>query len=148
MNSAIMPISTGRFLSPAIVSIRSGTRMEESEFRRAVCKVRLYSEFPNFFDLKLREAVSHGFPSFDCYNLGSVVRQLGVDRLARFAGQQINFSILSFDSSGLSIPDAYPRALGVLGTAQVGGDVASHINTSQSRQFPARPQRDDGAPTI
>jgi len=37
------------------------------------------SQFPNFFDLKLREAISHGLPSFDCYNLGRVVRQLGVD---------------------------------------------------------------------
>ena len=30
-------------------------------------------------DLKLREAVSHGLPSFDCYGLGSVVRHLGVN---------------------------------------------------------------------
>jgi hypothetical protein len=44
------------------------------------------SQFPNFFDLKLGKAVSHGLLSFDGYNLGGVVRQLGVDRLTRFAG--------------------------------------------------------------
>jgi hypothetical protein len=40
---------------------------------------REQSQFPNFFDLKLREAVSHGLLSFDRYDLGSIVRQLGVD---------------------------------------------------------------------
>src|SRR6516165_8647888 len=92
------------------------------------------SQFPDFFDLKLREAVSHGLLSFDCYNLRSVLRQLGVDRLTRFAGQQINFSISSFDSSGLPIPDANLRALGVLGTTQVGGDVTSHIEHFASHE--------------
>src|SRR4029077_13027105 len=81
-------------------------------------------QFPNFFDLKLGEAVSHGLPSFDCYSLGSVVGQLGVDRMAGFAGQQINFSILSFDSSGQPASDAVSGAFGVIGTAQVVGDVA------------------------
>ena len=42
-------------------------------------QLRKRSQFPNSFDLKLREAVSHGLPSFDRYNLRSVVRQLGVD---------------------------------------------------------------------
>jgi hypothetical protein len=34
---------------------------------------------------------------------------------------------LSFDSSRQTVPDADSRAFGVIGTAQVGGDVASHI---------------------
>src|SRR5207244_12715135 len=94
------------------------TRRESNELphRTRVTSSRMRSQFPNFFDLKLREAVSHGLPSFDCHNLRGVFRQFGVDRLTRFAGQQINFSILSFDSSGLPISDAYSRALGVLGT--------------------------------
>ena len=57
------------------------------------------SQFPNFFDLKLREAVSHGLPSFDRYGFGSVVRYLGVNGMAGFASEQIHLSILSFDSS-------------------------------------------------
>ena len=85
------------------------------------------SQFPNFFDLKLREAVSHGLPSFDCYNLGSVARHLGVYRMAEFASQQIHLSILRFDSSGQTASDAVSGALGMLGTAQVVGDVASQI---------------------
>src|SRR5262249_59695966 len=85
------------------------------------------SQFPNLFDLKLHEAVSHSLPSFDCYNLRGVLRQLRVDRMTGFASQQIYFSISSFDSSRLSASNAYFGALGVIGTAQVGGDVASHI---------------------
>src|SRR5947208_4000393 len=77
---------------------------------------RMRSQFPNFFDLKLREAVSHGLPSFDCYGLGSVVRHLGVNRMADFASQQIHLSILSFDSSGQTASDAVSGALGVIGT--------------------------------
>src|SRR5256886_16619010 len=95
---------------------------------------RMRSQFPNFFDLKLREAVSHGLPSFDCYSLGSVVRHLGVDRLADFASQQIHLSILSFDSSGQTASDAVSGALGVIGTAQVIGDVASHIEHFASHE--------------
>src|SRR5262249_25045891 len=76
------------------------------------------SELPNFLDLKLGEAVSHAFLSFDDHDLRGVFRQLGVDRLTRFAGQQVNFSILSFDSSGLPVSDANSRALGVIGTTQ------------------------------
>ena len=92
------------------------------------------SQIPNFFDLKLCEAISHGLPSFDCYNLGGVVRQLGVDRMTRFAGQQINFSILSFDANGQTVSDAHSRALGVIRTAQVGGNVASHIENFASHE--------------
>src|SRR5215471_15195527 len=87
----------------------------------------LRSQFPNFFDLKLRETTSHGLLSFDCYNLRGVLRQLRINRIARFAGQQIYLSILSFDSRRLSASDAYSSALGVIGTTQVVGDVASHI---------------------
>jgi len=97
------------------------------------------SQIPNFFDLKLCEAISHGLPSFDCYNLGGVVRQLGVDRLTRFAGQQINFSILSFDANGQTVSDAHSRALGVIRTAQVGGNVASHIENSLRRPSSSPP---------
>ena len=88
---------------------------------------RMRSQFPNFFDLKLREAVSHGLPSFDCYGPGSVVRHLGVNGMADSASQQIHLSVLSFDSSRQTASDAISRVLGVIGTAQVGGDVASHI---------------------
>src|SRR5947209_8237005 len=88
---------------------------------------RMRSQFPNFFDLKLREAVSHVLPSFDCYGLGSVVRHLGVNGMADFASQQIHLSILSFDSSGQTASDAVSGAFGVIGAAQVVGDVASHI---------------------
>src|SRR6266513_1373466 len=87
-----------------------------------------------FLRLKLREAVSHGLPSFDCYSLGSVVRHLGVDRLADFASQQIHLSILSFDSSGQTASDAVSGAFGVTGTAQVVGDVASHIEHFTSHE--------------
>src|SRR5205814_10680681 len=79
---------------------------------------RMRSQFPNFFDLKLREAVSHALPSFDCHNLRGIFRQLGVDRLTRFAGQQIDFSILSFDSSCIPIPYAHLRALVFIRTVQ------------------------------
>src|SRR5207249_1466961 len=98
------------------------------------------SQFPNFFDLKLREAVSHGLPSFDCYGLGSVVRHLGVNGMADFAGQQIHLSILSFDSSGQTASDAVSGAFGVTGAAQVVGDVASHIEyfTSHKNLLSAR----------
>src|SRR5262249_54205123 len=92
------------------------------------------SQFPNFFDLKLREAGSHGLPSFDCYSLGSVVRHLGVDRMAGFASQQIHLSILSFDSSGQTASDAISGTLGVIGTAQVVGDVASQIEHLASHE--------------
>src|SRR5438876_1096432 len=85
------------------------------------------SQFSNFFNLKLREAVSHGLASFDCYGLGSVVRHLGVNGMADFASQQIHPSLLSFDSSRQPASDAIPGAFGVIGTAQVVGDVASHI---------------------
>ena len=44
------------------------------------------SELPNFLDLKLGEAVSHAFLSFDYHNLGGVFREFGVDRLTGFAG--------------------------------------------------------------
>ncbi len=40
MNSAIMPISTAHFFSPAIVSTQFRTRMEELEFLRANSGVR------------------------------------------------------------------------------------------------------------
>src|SRR5437899_2708450 len=92
------------------------------------------SQFPNFFDLKLREAVSHGLPSFDYYGLGSVVRHLGVNGMAGFAGEQINPSILSFDSNGQTVSDAHSRTLGVIGTTQVVGDVASHIEHFASHE--------------
>src|SRR5437899_12224253 len=88
---------------------------------------RMRSQFPNFFDLKLREAVSHSLPSFDCYGLGSVVRHLGVNGMADFASQQIHLSILSFDSSGQTASDAISCALGVIGSAQVVGAVARHL---------------------
>src|SRR5438132_8960170 len=70
------------------------------------------SQFSNFFDLKLGEAVAHGLPSFDCYGLGSVVSHLGVNRMADFASQQIHFSILSFDSSRQAASDAVSGAFG------------------------------------
>src|SRR4029077_18781740 len=54
--------------------------------------------------------------------------------MAGFAGQQINFSILSFDSNGQTVSDAYSRALGVIGTAQVVSDVASHIEHFTSHE--------------
>jgi hypothetical protein len=41
---------------------------------------------------------------------------------------------LSFDSSGLSASNAYSRAHGVVGTAQVGGDVTSHIEHFASNE--------------
>jgi len=47
--------------------------------------------------------------------------------MAGFAGQQINFPIFSFDANGQAVSDAHSRALGVIGTTQVVGDVASHI---------------------
>ena len=85
------------------------------------------SQFANFFDLKLREAVSHGLPSFDCYNLGSVARHLGVYRMAEFASQQIHLSILGFDSGRLPASDTHSRTFGMIRTAQVVSDVAGHI---------------------
>src|SRR5947199_10661314 len=91
------------------------------------------SQLPNFFDLKLCKAVAHAFLSFDCHNLRGVVCQLGVDRLTRFAGQQINFSISIFDSSGLPIPDAHSCEFGALGTAEVGSNLPSHIDNFDSR---------------
>jgi hypothetical protein len=36
-------------------------------------------QFPNFFDLKLREAVSNTLLSFDGYDLRGVLRKLCVD---------------------------------------------------------------------
>src|SRR5262245_26423552 len=51
-----------------------------------------------------------------------------------FAGQQIYLSILSFDSSRLPTSDAYSCAFGVIGTAQVGGDVTSHIEHFASHE--------------
>ncbi len=65
MNSAIMPIPTARFFSPAILSTRSRTRMEELEFLRALYGVSLYSQLPNLFNLELRKSVSDTFLSFD-----------------------------------------------------------------------------------
>jgi hypothetical protein len=106
------------------------------------------SQFPNFFDLKLREAVSHGLPSFDCYGLGSIVRHLGVNGMADFAGQQIHLSILSFDSGGQTASDAVSGAFGVIGTAQVVGDVASHIEHFASDENFLRARDGCGAPTI
>src|SRR5215472_13699076 len=44
-----------------------------------------------------------------------------------FAGEQIDLSVLSLDSGRLSASDAYSRAFGMIGTTQVVGDVASHI---------------------
>src|SRR5262245_31508855 len=114
---------------PSPTSVRpavAGLRRDKSACQDASRRER-GSQSPNFFDLKLREAVSNGLFAFDCYNLCGVLRQLRVDRMAGFAGQQIYLSILSFESSRLSASNAYSRALGVIWTAQVGGDVASHI---------------------
>jgi hypothetical protein len=91
-------------------------------------------ELRNFFDSKLREAFSHALTSFNCHNLGGVVRQLGVDRLAGLACQQIDPFMLSFNSNGQPASDAISRALGVIGTTQVVRDIASHIGHSHLGQ--------------
>jgi len=43
------------------------------------------SQFPNFFDLKLREAVARSFLSSNCNNLGGVIGQFSIDGVAGLA---------------------------------------------------------------
>src|SRR5439155_21759499 len=88
------------------------------------------SEFPNLFDLQLRESVAHGFLSSDCNDLGGVIRELGIHRVSSPTCQQIDFTVFTFYPDRQAASDAVACASSVFGAAQIVGDVAS---TSEHR---------------
>ena len=59
-----------------------------------LCQAELQSpsEFPNLFDLELREPVALSFLYSDCNSLIGVVGELDVNRVTKVAGEQINLA--------------------------------------------------------
>src|SRR5262245_32862948 len=90
------------------------------------CSDSRASQFLNFLDLKFYESVAATFFSLNRYCFGSVISQLRVDRM-NFVDQQINLAVVRFYPYRKTISNAVPRALGMVRTAQVIGDITSHI---------------------
>src|SRR5262245_13820144 len=84
------------------------------------------SEFSNLFDLEQREAIAHGFLSFDCNSLRGVVSEFRVDCLL-LAHQQISLAVLTLYPDRQAFSNAIFGALSVLWTAPFVGDIAGHI---------------------
>jgi hypothetical protein len=59
--------------------------------------------------LQLRESVTDSLFTFDRDDLCGVISQFRIHWLARFTGQQIDFSILAFDLDRQSAPDEVAR---------------------------------------
>src|SRR6266702_1802389 len=104
---------------------RSGSPTNFSSLRRR-CDNPGPSEFPNLFDLDLREPGARSFFSSDCNNLRGVISKLGV-HMGVLTRQQINFSVLSFYPDRQPASDAVPRARSVFRTTRVVGDVTGQI---------------------